>query len=113
MDSWEGLDIDESDVLSFIRKCNSNTEFIPGPAGNAQALMINRESEEPENTQQLMREIAAVGDARDFNSNAWKWARKFVEYHGKQPPHYKESYVKYIIMFKHNITIMHAFRFSC
>ncbi|QCE10446.1 hypothetical protein DEO72_LG10g1676 [Vigna unguiculata] len=82
MDSWEGLDIDESDVMSFIQRCNSNTEFIPGPAGNAQALMLNRESEEPKNTQQLMREIAAAGDARDFNSNAWKWARRFVEYHG-------------------------------
>ena len=102
MDSWEGLDIDESDVMSFIQRCNSNTEFIPGPAGNAQALMLNRESEEPKNTQQLMREIAAAGDARDFNSNAWKWARRFVEYHGKQLNLYKESSVKYIFMFEDN-----------
>jgi len=49
--------------------------------------MLNRESDEPENTQQLMREIAAVGDARDFNSNAWKLATRFVEYHGKQVDH--------------------------
>jgi len=87
MDAWEGLDIDESDVMSFIRRCNSNTEFISGPTGNAQALILNRESEEPENTQQLMREIAAAGDAQDFNPNAWKWACRFVECHGKQVYH--------------------------
>jgi len=87
MEAWEGLDIYESDVMLFIRRCNSNTEFIPGPTGNAQALTLNRESDEPENTQQLMKEMAAAGDARDFNSNAWKWACRFFEYHGKHVDH--------------------------
>jgi len=71
----------------FIQRCNSNTEFIPGPAGNTQVLMLNRESDEPQNTQQLMKEMTAAGDARDFNSNAWKWACRFVQYHGKHVDH--------------------------
>jgi len=49
--------------------------------------MLNRESDEPQNTQQLMKEMTAAGDARDFNSNAWKWACRFVQYHGKHVDH--------------------------
>ncbi|KOM26483.1 hypothetical protein LR48_Vigan277s000300 [Vigna angularis] len=41
MEPWEELDIDESDLDSFIRRCNSNNSVIPGLAG----LLIKHEVE--------------------------------------------------------------------
>ncbi|KOM55116.1 hypothetical protein LR48_Vigan10g100800 [Vigna angularis] len=41
MEPWEELDIDESDLDSFIRRCNSNNSVIPGLAGVIEAAMLN------------------------------------------------------------------------
>ncbi|KOM55263.1 hypothetical protein LR48_Vigan10g115500 [Vigna angularis] len=46
MEAWEQLDIDESDLDSFIRRCNSNNNVISGPAGVIEAAMINRQVNE-------------------------------------------------------------------
>ncbi|KOM35503.1 hypothetical protein LR48_Vigan02g165300 [Vigna angularis] len=54
MEAWEELDIDESDLDSFIRRCNSNNNVIPGLASVIEATMINRQV----------------------------WAEKFIDIHG-------------------------------
>jgi len=68
MEPYEGLDIDDSDLQSFFRKCNSNTNFIPGPNRN-QVILVNRESDEPKNTQEFVNQIADASYQCDFNSN--------------------------------------------
>ncbi|XP_068504002.1 uncharacterized protein [Phaseolus vulgaris] len=82
MEEWEGLDIDTTDIASFIRKCNSNTNVIPGPAGNVQAVILNRNSEGPVNTQEFINRIGDESDRRDFTSNPWRWAEQFLQFHG-------------------------------
>ncbi|WVZ19416.1 hypothetical protein V8G54_006738 [Vigna mungo] len=42
MEAWEQLDIDESVVDSFIRRCNLNNSVILGLAGVIEAAMLNR-----------------------------------------------------------------------
>jgi len=46
MENFEELDIDTSDRESFTKRCNSNTPLIPGPAGNVQAVLLNRSSDD-------------------------------------------------------------------
>ena len=64
MEPWEGLDIDDTDLATFVRRCNSTTNVIPGPAGNVQAVLLNRTSEQPENTQEFVKCIAEASDHR-------------------------------------------------
>ncbi|XP_014499360.1 uncharacterized protein LOC106760443 [Vigna radiata var. radiata] len=82
MEPWEGLDIDDSDLKAFLQKCNSSATLIPGPAGNVQAAMLNREMDEPKSTQEFVNEIAKATFVRDFKSNPWIWAEKFIKHHG-------------------------------
>jgi len=83
MEPWEGLDIDDNDLTTFVRRCNSTTNVIPGPAGNVQAVLLNRTSEQPKNTQEFVKCIAEASDHRHFSSNPWEWAQKFINFHGK------------------------------
>jgi len=41
MENFEELDIDTSDLESFIQRCNSKTPLIPGPVGNVQVVLLN------------------------------------------------------------------------
>ncbi|WVZ17719.1 hypothetical protein V8G54_010701 [Vigna mungo] len=82
MEPWEGLDIDDSDLNAFLHKCKSSATLIPGPAGNVQAAMLNRDSDEPKSTQEFVNEIAMATFVRDFKSNPWIWAEKFIKHHG-------------------------------
>ncbi|XP_068467029.1 uncharacterized protein [Phaseolus vulgaris] len=83
MESWEGLDIDDNDICSYVRRCNSTTNVIPGPAGNVQAIILNRNSEQSVNTQELINRIGQQTYDRDFTSNQWKWAEKFLQFQGE------------------------------
>ncbi|KOM43067.1 hypothetical protein LR48_Vigan05g067100 [Vigna angularis] len=82
MEPWEELDIDESDLDSFIRRCNSNDTVIPGPAGVIEAAMLNRQVNENIPTQEFLSDIAKASFDRDFTCNAWLWAEKFIDIHG-------------------------------
>ncbi|WVZ26342.1 hypothetical protein V8G54_004886 [Vigna mungo] len=42
MDAWEGLEVDEDVLQSFLKKCDSSSSLIPGSAGNVQAAIMNR-----------------------------------------------------------------------
>ncbi|KOM36716.1 hypothetical protein LR48_Vigan03g009700 [Vigna angularis] len=81
MEPWEGLDIDDSDLKAFLKKCNSTATLIPGPAGNVQAAMLNRQTDEPKSTQEFVNDIAKATFDRDFKSNPWIWAEKFIKHH--------------------------------
>jgi len=83
IEPWEGLDIDDTDLATFVHWCNSTTNVIPGPAGNVQAILLNRTSEQPKNTQEFVKCIAEAPDHRDFSSNPWEWAQKFINFNGK------------------------------
>jgi len=80
MESWEGLDIDENDIGSYVWRCNSTTNVIPGPAGNVQAVTLNRNSDQQVNTQEFINRIGQQTYERDFTSNQWKWAEKFLQF---------------------------------
>ncbi|XP_052724036.1 uncharacterized protein LOC128193885 [Vigna angularis] len=82
IEPWEGLDIDDSDLKAFLKKCNSTATLIPGPAGNVQAAMLNRQTDEPKSTQEFVNDIAKATFDRDFKSNPWIWAEKFIKHHG-------------------------------
>ncbi|WVZ20627.1 hypothetical protein V8G54_007949 [Vigna mungo] len=82
MEPWEGLDINDSDLNAFLHKCNSSATLILGPAGNVQSAMLNRDSDEPKSTQEFVNEIAMATFVRDFKSNPWIWAEKFIKHHG-------------------------------
>jgi len=56
LEPWEGLDIDDSNMETIFKKCNSNIDLIPGPAGNVQAVLLNRESSEAKNTQEFVKD---------------------------------------------------------
>jgi len=71
MEEWEGLDIDTTDIASFIR-----------PAGNVQAVILNCNFEGPVNTQEFMNRIGDESHLRDFTSNPWRWAEQFLQFHG-------------------------------
>ncbi|XP_068466491.1 uncharacterized protein [Phaseolus vulgaris] len=87
MEQWENLDIDTSDLASFVRRCNTNKSLIPGPAGNVQAVILNRKSKEPVNTQEFINNIADENHRRDFDSNPWNWAQHFLHFHGQIDGH--------------------------
>jgi len=40
-----------SDIASFVRWCSSSTNVIPKATGNVQDVILNRDSEDPVNTQ--------------------------------------------------------------
>jgi len=82
MEEWEGLDIDTTDIASFIRQCNSNTNVIPGPTGHVQVVILNRNSEGLVNTQEFINCIGDESHRRDFTSNPWRWAEQFLQFHG-------------------------------
>jgi len=82
MEQWENLDIDTSDLANFMRRCNTNTSFIPGPAGNVQAVIVNRNFKEAVNTQEFLNNIAYENHRHDFDSNPWNWAQHFFHFHG-------------------------------
>ncbi|KOM57912.1 hypothetical protein LR48_Vigan11g094500 [Vigna angularis] len=82
MEPWEGLDIDDSDLKAFLKKCNSTATLIPGPTANVQAAMLNRQTDEPKSTQEFVNDIAKATFDRDFKSNPWIWAEKFIKHHG-------------------------------
>ncbi|KOM43575.1 hypothetical protein LR48_Vigan05g118000 [Vigna angularis] len=82
MEPWEQLDIDESDLDSFIRRCNSNNSVIPDLVGVIEAAMVNRQVNENIPTQEFLSDIAKASFDRDFTSNAWVWAEKFIDIHG-------------------------------
>ncbi|XP_014522599.1 uncharacterized protein LOC106779077 [Vigna radiata var. radiata] len=83
MDAWEGLEIDDDVLQSFLKKCDSSSSLIPGPTGNVQAAMMNRISDDPHTTQQFAEDVAKATYEREFNSNAWKWAEMYIKHHAK------------------------------
>jgi len=72
MEEWEGLDIDTTDIASFVRPCNSNTNVIHGLAGNVQVVNVNWYSKDPVNTQEFINRIGDESHRRDFTSNPWR-----------------------------------------
>jgi len=70
MEQWESLDLDEAELQSFMRWCSGSTSLTPGPAGNYQAVIMNRVAGRQESTQQFIGHIAAATFARDIESNA-------------------------------------------
>ena len=83
MDHWEALAVDDSILKEFLEQCNANTTFIPGPAGHAQVVFLNRELNETHNTQEFLNNMAVVSHAQDFYTNGWTWAKKFIKYHSQ------------------------------
>ncbi|KOM55483.1 hypothetical protein LR48_Vigan10g137500 [Vigna angularis] len=81
MDAWEGLLVEEEVLESFLKKCDATTSLIPCPAGNVQAALMNRISDDQHTTQQFAEEVAQATYDRDFNSNPWMWAEMFVKHH--------------------------------
>ena len=76
---WEFLDIDDSDLSSFVRPSNPNLlssgsiTLIHGPAGVVQAVMMNRQSREPLPTQEFIMRAHQVIQ-HEFNRNPWLYA---------------------------------------
>jgi len=83
MEPWEGLDIDDSELETFVRRCNSTTNLISGPAGNVQAILLNQNSSKPKNTQDFVKCIAKASHHQDFSTNPWEWVQKFIDFHCK------------------------------
>jgi len=69
MEPWEGFDIDDNDIGTFVRRCNSTANVILGPAGNVQAVILNRNSDDVINTQEFINSIGQQTCERDFTSN--------------------------------------------
>lgn len=96
MEEWEALDVDDSDLSSFIRPCkrrHSNHDSppktlntchsqsphpIPGPAGAVQAAMMQRRAlaDRTLPTQEFIHLIDESDG--DFNTNTWLSALEFV-----------------------------------
>jgi len=52
METWDELDIDTSDLVAFVQRCNTKTtHLILGLVGNVQAAILNRNSTQQQNTQ--------------------------------------------------------------
>jgi len=83
MEPWEGLDINDSQLDTFVRRCNTTTNLILGPAGNLQAVLLNRNSSQPKSTQDFVRCITEASHHQDLNTIPWEWAQKFINFHGK------------------------------
>ncbi|XP_014489801.1 uncharacterized protein C17orf53 homolog [Vigna radiata var. radiata] len=83
MDAWEDLVYDDDILESFLKKCDSSSSLIPDPAGNVQAVMLNRiNTKGKKSTQKFANDVAKATYERDFTSNAWKWDEMFIEHHG-------------------------------
>ena len=82
MEPWEEFDIDASDIESYVRRCNSTTNVIPGPASNVEAVLGNRISSQPLPTQEFLNRIYEESHNRDFSIKEWQWAQNFIEFHG-------------------------------
>ena len=78
---WELLNIDDSDLPSFVRPTNhsssNSTRPIPGPVRTVQAAIMNRQSKVPLLTQQFTIRTHQVAQ-REFNKNPWLYALDFV-----------------------------------
>jgi len=72
MEPLEGLDINDSQLDMFVRRCNTTTNLIPGPTGNVQAVLLNRNSLQPKSTQDFVRCIAEASHHQDFSTNPWE-----------------------------------------
>ena len=96
MATWDELDIHTSDLAAFVHCCNTDrtTHLIPGTAGNVQDAILNQNSTEPQNTQQFMNEIAYANHERDFNTNPWRWAEQFIQFHGENKLIYNTKIVR-------------------
>jgi len=68
MEPWEELDIDASDIESYVCRCNSTTNVIPGPAGNVEAILDNRICSQPLPTQEFLNRIYEESHNRDFST---------------------------------------------
>ncbi|WVY96885.1 hypothetical protein V8G54_029036 [Vigna mungo] len=56
-------------TLNIEFRCPIEFSGIVGPAGNVQAAMLNRQTDEPQTTQEFVNEIAKATYDRDFKSN--------------------------------------------
>jgi len=74
MEKWEGLDIDTSDIVTFLRRWNYNTNVIPRSTGNFQVVILNRNLEDPFNIQEFLNRI---GD----ESHQWSYKEMTKEAH--------------------------------
>jgi len=83
IDTHDELDIDTSDLPAFVQRCNTNTttNLIPESPSNVQTVILNRNSTEPQNTQQFMNESANANHQCDFTSHPWRWAEQFIQFH--------------------------------
>ncbi|KAE9597483.1 hypothetical protein Lal_00029931 [Lupinus albus] len=103
LEAWEALDVDDSDLSSFLRPCKRHNpsspnnsqpppppHLIPGPAGEVQAAMIHRRALSHRlspvlPTQEFIRRVIQNGSDqtdRDFKSDAWLSALEFVRQRG-------------------------------
>ncbi|XP_027339965.1 uncharacterized protein LOC113853661 [Abrus precatorius] len=88
LEPWEALDVDDSDISTFLRPCkrrnNSSSSLIPGPAGAVQAAMMNRTRDDPLPTQQFLNRVLQNGHKNDgdFNTNPWLCALQFLRSQG-------------------------------
>ncbi|KAH1257827.1 hypothetical protein GmHk_03G007705 [Glycine max] len=82
---WELLDIDDSNLPSFVRLTNqsssNSTTLILGPAGAVQVAMMYRQSKEPLPAQEFIMCPHQV-TIREFNKNPWLCALDFVRSKG-------------------------------
>jgi len=78
---WELLDIDDSDLPSFVCPSNlssfSSTTLTPSPTGVVQAIMMNQKSRKPLPTQEF-KMCAHQVTQREFNKNPWLYALDFI-----------------------------------
>ena len=65
---WEDLDIDAIDIESYVRRCNSTKNVIPGPTGNVEAVLCNRICSKPLPTQEFLNRIYEESHNRDFSN---------------------------------------------
>jgi len=82
METWEGLDIEDNDIDSYVRCCNFNTKVIPGPTVNVHAVILNRNYDQPVNTQEFINRMGEQTYERNFTSKPWKWAENFLQFQG-------------------------------
>jgi len=85
---WELLDIDDSNLPSFVRLTNqsssNSTTLILGPAGAVQVAMMYRQSKEPLPAQEFIMCPHQV-TIREFNKNPWLCALDFVRSQNQLP----------------------------
>jgi len=76
------LDIDVSDIGSYVRRCNSITNFILELVGNIHVILVNYSSSQPLQTHDFLNYIYEESDNCDFSINEQQWAKKFIKFHG-------------------------------